>query len=277
MLTKAELDYLLFDTQLFQDVSKGKVCFSCRKTKFHLFYWGCKCRICQQRVCKKCLRNAQLKNGQIAQVPLFKLCPNKFSDTDSRNSNSSMSSHTTNEDEVVLASSSNDKLATTTSTSATKDETILVESDETNYNDGQLFDVCVDCYQMINGVKVSAADLNLKLKDSFNTSTKPKQLQQLQKSNLMKRSQTIDSPNELTMQSLNHLTDTPNDSPCFNKLLASSHHSTPTPKLLNNNMSTLILNEIASSGNDFNLYDAKDKRQNLTLDLKPVYSSKTSS
>ena len=57
VLTKAELDYLLFDNQLFEDVSKGRICFSCRKTKFNLFKWGSKCRVCQQRVCKKCLRN----------------------------------------------------------------------------------------------------------------------------------------------------------------------------------------------------------------------------
>ena len=60
VLTKAELDYLLFDDQLFQDVSKGKICFSCRKTKFNLFNWGCKCRICQQKICKKCLRNVRI-------------------------------------------------------------------------------------------------------------------------------------------------------------------------------------------------------------------------
>lgn len=178
-----------------------------------------------------------------------------------------MNSQTTNEDEIILTSSSNEKLATQSTVPGSKDETILVESDETNYNDGQLFDVCVDCYQMINGVKVSAVSLHLK------ESLKPKQMQPTSK-HLIKRSQTLDSPNDLTMQSLNHLTNTPNDSPCFNKLLASSHHSTPTPKLLNNNISSLILNELGS--NDFDLYESRDKRQNLKLDLKPVYS-KTSS
>ena len=60
VLTKAELDYLLFDNRLYCDVSRGKICFSCRKTRFHLFNWGCKCRICKQRVCKKCIRNVSL-------------------------------------------------------------------------------------------------------------------------------------------------------------------------------------------------------------------------
>ena len=62
VLTKAELDYLLFDNQLFNDVAKGKVCFSCRKTKFNLFNfnWGHKCQICQQKICKKCLRNVKI-------------------------------------------------------------------------------------------------------------------------------------------------------------------------------------------------------------------------
>lgn len=294
VLTKAELDYLLFDTQLFQDVSKGKVCFSCRKTKFHLFYWGCKCRICQQRVCKKCLRTvililcyyliyyynylfkkACLKNGQIAQVPLFKLCPNKFSDNNinNRNSNSSMSSQATNE-EIDQVASSNEKLS--------KDETIFNQDLD---NETQIFDVCVDCYQMINGLKVNANNLEIKQVEIKTINPNARKILESSGSDSPLNAK---SSHDITMLSLNHISSINNNSssPYFNKILCSSHHSTPTPlatpiiKNHNNNLSSIILNEISS---DFDLYkninekqDNNVCRQNLTLDLQPVYS-KTSS
>lgn len=60
VLTKVELDSLLFDTNLYNDVLNGKICFSCRKSSFNLFRWGHKCQICKQRVCGKCLRQVSL-------------------------------------------------------------------------------------------------------------------------------------------------------------------------------------------------------------------------
>jgi hypothetical protein len=60
VLTKVELDSLLFNTNLYNDVLNGKICFSCRKSSFNLFRWGHKCQICKQRVCGKCLRQVSL-------------------------------------------------------------------------------------------------------------------------------------------------------------------------------------------------------------------------
>lgn len=251
---------------------------------------------------------AQLNNGQIAQVPLFKLCPNKFSETDSdsRNSNSSMSSQATNEDSDQILSS-NDRLS--------RDETILVSdsasydhsNEDRNCNDTELFDVCVDCYQMINGLKVSAKNLDLQAAPNNNSETNQTIKQHSssnQKLTANKNLRTVkllepsrhDSPpsvhaaDGITMLSLNHISSIQSSSssrsamsPYFNKLITSSHHSTPTPPNLpnataksSNNLSSIIMNEISS---EFDLYDHKqDKscRQNLTLDLQPVFS-KTSS
>lgn len=175
-----------------------------------------------------------------------------------------MSSQATNEDcDQILTS--NDRMS--------KDETILV-SDLDNDYDTQLFDVCVDCYQMINGVKVSMNNLNSKTTD-------PK-LNKQKTMTTRNDSPSIKSPNDITMLTMTHITNVnSNQSPFFNKIIASSHHSTPTsmttPKLKNdsNNLSSLILNEISS---EFDLYNEQEKicRQNLRLDLKPVYS-KTSS
>ncbi len=138
VLTKAELDYLLFDSRLFYDVSKGKICFSCRKTRFNIFIWGYTCRICKQRVCKRCLRNvsriskkffllkmnlrllyilkARLSNAIIAQVPLDKLCPSKFSnnkqfkrDHSNSDTNSNGSSSNDNDSELSLDSPDDNK------------------------------------------------------------------------------------------------------------------------------------------------------------------------
>ena len=205
-----------------------------------------------------------------------------------------MSSQATTEDSDQILSS-NDKLS--------KDETILVSdtatyenTHEENTNDTELFDVCVDCYQMINGIKVSARNLNLQAPSHSESNQTIKNANQTLITNKNTKQTKLLAPSEqetpsvvkvshdITMLSLNHISSIHSSvSPYFNKVITSSHHSTPTPflstsatKKTNNNLSTLIMNEISS---EFDLYNSeKDKgcRQNLTLDLQPVYS-KTSS
>ena len=206
VLTKAELDYLLFDNQLFQEVSRGKICFSCRKTKFHLFNWGQKCRICQQKICKKCLRSAQLKNGCLmAQVPMYKLQPNSqynhnnnkhqqinatasvlsasASDTNNKNNHhhyhhyhyhhslNDQSQSSSNDYEIIsmgsggnggisgngggvgVCSAESSFVATTTSASSSPSSKAC----------SHLFEICVDCYEMMEGVVVSANEKDLAL------------------------------------------------------------------------------------------------------------------
>ncbi|KAI3379289.1 hypothetical protein SNEBB_003840 [Seison nebaliae] len=56
VLTIAEKDSLLFDIDLHSDVQKGRICFTCRKTRFGLIIpWKFSCYLCEQNVCKKCI------------------------------------------------------------------------------------------------------------------------------------------------------------------------------------------------------------------------------
>ena len=88
-----------------------------------------------------------LNNGQLAQVPLAKLCPRKFSDAindksdaESRNSNSSICSQSTNnEEDSDQMTSSNEKLEVISTTSS-----IYAKLNASS----QLLNICVDCYQL---------------------------------------------------------------------------------------------------------------------------------
>lgn len=185
VLTKAELDLLHFDRGLYQDVSKGKVCFSCRKNSFNLFNWGHKCQICQQRVCKKCLRNAIMVDGSMTHVPVSKLCPNNLNQSAHRNSAQS--------DTASSRSSCRASSASSSSTSSLNDnisEMSLDLVDDSNqehhhcksqckishimsYSSTSFshhesradvktheISVCVDCYDMLYGVHVNDVILN---------------------------------------------------------------------------------------------------------------------
>jgi spire-like protein len=289
VLTKAELDYLLFDDQLFQDVSKGKICFSCRKTKFNLFNWGCKCRICQQKICKKCLRNAQLKNGQIAQVPLFKLCPTKFekelspkinnnnnnnnNNLKCYNSNSSISSSQSTttasslndennqeivvlgddldldeavdsdqEDEEELSSeyeSERNQFLITQKRASSSDYSVIPTWPPTNGEDQlEILDICVDCYQMMEGVTVN---------NKSGQKAAPKRQQHSKTENIIIKSDT------LMMSSLSSV----------------SIKDSSTPLKVNS--------QLLTDSNEEKQQLTKNLRNNLTLNLQPVYTSSSSS
>lgn len=173
MLTKAELDYLLFDNHLFNEVSRGKICFSCRKTKFNLFSWGQKCRICQQKICKKCLRSVQLKNGYLAaHMPLFRLqpavatthplvSPDKYKSmrveaADQRPADA--------EDFEILSMSS----AASSSTIETNSTSMSKAAQA-----AQMFEICADCFQMMEGVVVSANESDLARRLNHSPSASP--------------------------------------------------------------------------------------------------------
>uniref|UniRef100_T1J523 KIND domain-containing protein n=1 Tax=Strigamia maritima TaxID=126957 RepID=T1J523_STRMM len=83
VLTKAELESLLVDKNLYEGVSKGKVCFTCKKTKFSLFgSWGQKCRLCQRNVCEKCCTKMRIPTEHFASIPVFTLSPGSTSSTE---------------------------------------------------------------------------------------------------------------------------------------------------------------------------------------------------
>ena len=55
VLTKAELEGLTIDSNLREDLERGKVCFLCMKTRFGIFSWSYQCQLCQHSVCSSCL------------------------------------------------------------------------------------------------------------------------------------------------------------------------------------------------------------------------------
>ncbi len=94
-LTRAKLESLSLDPDLKSDIQKGKVCFLCMKTKFGLFAWSHKCRLCQQAVCSKCVSKVRFQHDKKEEtffkrlffqvkipeerfdnVPIFALSPN---------------------------------------------------------------------------------------------------------------------------------------------------------------------------------------------------------
>lgn len=55
VMTKAELETLLVTPQLYEDVARSRVCFTCRKSRFNvLFSRPVKCHLCERSVCDKC-------------------------------------------------------------------------------------------------------------------------------------------------------------------------------------------------------------------------------
>ena len=273
---------------------------------------------------------------------MFKLCPTKFDtkeDTISHNSNSSLSSgsQTTNEElenNQLTLSSSNEKVSSLIDSNKEDvnpndlsfkllKQKLLNEAENldslilTSDKNVEILEICVDCYQMMDGVTVSAnedespSQINpANNKKDFMSANQRK----MNISNDLRRavhlnnrannknyayndsSPSYSSPeSSITMQSLTNIDNVNNaSSPIFNKI-SLSHHSTPTPsttpmlEVLNhdeNDLSTIIVNENLTP--QFDSFDNSNKfsqssnskslmRKNLTLDLQPVYSSNSNS
>lgn len=189
VLTKAELDYLLFDNHLFNEVSRGKVCFSCRKTKFSLFSWGQKCRICQQKICKKCIRTVQLKNGYLmAHVPLFKLQPaaaagthqNPLTSPDKYKSMRVVDSNTGDQQQPHNRSDNSEEFEILSMSQASAE--IKASS--------MTFEICCDCFQMMEGVVVSVNESDLASTSSLSNHNSPTLFRHAKKTNSPTRIET---------------------------------------------------------------------------------------
>ncbi|XP_046576310.1 uncharacterized protein LOC124284249 isoform X3 [Haliotis rubra] len=80
VLTKAELESLITQPELYSQVAKSKLCFSCKITKFALFgEWGTKCRFCKRTVCSKCLRKMHVPTEHFKNIPVYTLSPTPLS------------------------------------------------------------------------------------------------------------------------------------------------------------------------------------------------------
>ncbi|CAF1223385.1 unnamed protein product [Didymodactylos carnosus] len=81
VITRAELETLLFDEKLYIEVAQGKLCFTCRKIHFNLLTltFGIQCRVCKQRVCKSCTTQIAVPTEKLNDVPVQAFTPSTFS------------------------------------------------------------------------------------------------------------------------------------------------------------------------------------------------------
>lgn len=76
VLTKADLETLLVFPQLYDDVANGKVCFTCKKTKFSFFgSWGVKCKLCERIICSRCYSKMHIPTEHFSSIPVYMLSP----------------------------------------------------------------------------------------------------------------------------------------------------------------------------------------------------------
>lgn len=82
VLTKAELEALPVDGHVKEDVEKRKVCFLCLKTRFSIWSWGQKCRLCKRTICQKCLSKMRIPTEHFSHVPVVALSPSLLNSPD---------------------------------------------------------------------------------------------------------------------------------------------------------------------------------------------------
>ncbi|CAF1105918.1 unnamed protein product [Rotaria sp. Silwood1] len=80
VITRAELETLLFDEKLYSEVAQGKLCFNCRKVHFNLltFTFGIQCNVCKQKVCRNCVTQIALPQEKLNDVPIHTFTPLSF-------------------------------------------------------------------------------------------------------------------------------------------------------------------------------------------------------
>ncbi|CAF2511363.1 unnamed protein product [Rotaria sp. Silwood2] len=77
VLTRAELENLLFNEKLYTEVAYGKLCFTCRKVHFNLltFTFGIQCNVCKQKVCRNCVTQIALPKERLNDLPIQAFTP----------------------------------------------------------------------------------------------------------------------------------------------------------------------------------------------------------
>jgi len=76
VLTKAELESLGVTRTLKEDLEKGKICFTCLKTRFSFFGpWKVICKLCERTICEKCATTMHVPSDCLAKVPVYMLSP----------------------------------------------------------------------------------------------------------------------------------------------------------------------------------------------------------
>ena len=76
VLTKAEMESLAVTRTLREDLEKGKICFTCLKTRFSYFGpWKVVCKLCERNICEKCSTTMHVPSDCLAKVPVYMLSP----------------------------------------------------------------------------------------------------------------------------------------------------------------------------------------------------------
>ncbi|CAF1185365.1 unnamed protein product [Rotaria sordida] len=77
VITRAELENLLFNEKLYTEVANSKLCFTCRKVHFNLltFTFGIQCNVCKQKVCRNCVTQIALPKERLNDLPIQAFTP----------------------------------------------------------------------------------------------------------------------------------------------------------------------------------------------------------
>merc|ERR1712045_71576 len=75
VLTKAELEAMAIDSTMRDNITRGKICFHCLKTKFGIFSRGQKCEMCKQLFCNRCHTKMRIPIEHFSTTPVFALSP----------------------------------------------------------------------------------------------------------------------------------------------------------------------------------------------------------
>ncbi|KAI1285156.1 Protein spire -like protein 2 [Halotydeus destructor] len=86
-ITKAEIEYIGKTKELRYDLENGRVCFTCLKTRFNLFNWGVKCKLCEKQICEKCATKMDIPRNSATKfdkIPVNMLIPSRLMDASRR-------------------------------------------------------------------------------------------------------------------------------------------------------------------------------------------------
>ncbi|CAF3687876.1 unnamed protein product [Adineta steineri] len=77
VITRSELETLLFDEKLYIEVAQGKLCFTCRKVYFNIltFTFGIQCSVCKQKICRNCVKQITLPKERLNDLPIQAITP----------------------------------------------------------------------------------------------------------------------------------------------------------------------------------------------------------
>jgi len=146
VLTKAQLENESVDDCLRVDVEEGRVCFSCRLTRFNLCVKSIICQICDRSICPACISNILVPPSPSLPVPVSVLSPASGHCFKKENSGNCVGSAPGS----PRLSHSSPPILETLDVSALVNEKPVQQIDLTRTNfEGQSLQVCRECKEMV--------------------------------------------------------------------------------------------------------------------------------